>query len=197
MVLSITTVAQYLCVLWVVCSIDYSPSHYEITTSRPVMLSPLICLHASINHTFALFITPSVNHPLLLLLHSTITMPPFSKTILHCLWVSFLLCLDFFCQPTSNQRKCCVSDYVRGSQGWLARSSKQAQRYTLTNVIFRKAESGKRSSRPDVKFWLAIMALLPQKLHHLRCNSDTKFNFALSAQQVRVPVVTLERVIND
>lgn len=150
-------------------------------------------------------ITPlpySLLHPSIIPSSSSCSTPP--SPCLHSAKPSFTACeylfccvKIFFCQPTSNQRKCGVSDYVRGSQGWLARSSKQAQRYTLTNVIFRKAESGKRSSRPDVKFWLAIMALLPQKPHHLRHNADTKFNFALSAQQVRVPVVTLETVINN
>lgn len=147
------------------------PPHYSVRQSSPPPPAPRHHHHASIQQS----------HPSLLV------------SIFSVVFRFFF----FLCQPTSNQRKCGVSDYVRGSQGWLARSSKQAQHYTLTNVIFRKAESGKRSSRPDVKFWLAIMARLPQKPHHLRHNADTKFDFALSAQQVRVLVVTLERVIND
>lgn len=142
------TAVQYRLIPWVVCVIDHrSRGHYGITTSC-LILSLLICLRLSIDHTFALLITPPVNQLFLLLriIIITNTIPPIQPSHLSacvsiCLveflygsvfWKAiFLIAFCVWCRVYRIlQTKWIfgVPDYVRSFQwekGRLARCSKQ------------------------------------------------------------------------
>lgn len=137
------------CIAVVICTTGQSKAHYETITSRPVTISPLICPCLPIDHTFALLITPPVNHPLLHTCHVIIIVPHFSQAIFQHLWVS--VSHRSVLQTKWNSVYLIMQVAFSQNGGiWRDYQNNYAQCYNKTKLIFRKSGWKHNSSRCEV-----------------------------------------------